>query len=290
MPRLSLLPTLFREQLVSPQFPREPEPDLVMEGDEQVQAYSEAGRIDGVMAASYLFNSARISSTIAGCKRVLDLGCGPATQLAQVAQLNPDTSFVGVDLSKEMLLSAQTHIEDHNLANVELIEGDITSLPQIEDQSFDAVICTMALHHLPTHEHLDSCFAEVSRILRLDGAIYLVDFSRMKSLKSVLFFSYMNRKHDPHLFSLDYERSLRAAFHRDDFSRFASKRLPDNVTHYSTFGIPILQLLKSPDRNLPPETQKSLAEMRQNLIPKYRRELDDQRFFFWLSGLRNDPF
>ena len=103
MPRLSLVPTLFRELIVDPQFPREPEPDLVMEDDDQVQAYSDAGRIDGLMSASYLFNSARISATIAGCKRVLDLGCGPATQLAQVAQLNPDISFVGVDLSKEML-------------------------------------------------------------------------------------------------------------------------------------------------------------------------------------------
>ncbi|RLA40407.1 MAG: class I SAM-dependent methyltransferase, partial [Gammaproteobacteria bacterium] len=196
MPRLSILPTLIREQLVSPQFPREPEPDLVMEGDEQVRAYSEAGRIDGVMSASYLFNSARISSTIAGCKRVLDLGCGPATQLAQVAQLNSDIFFVGVDLSKELLLSAQAHIAAQSLTNVELMEGDITSLRQIKDQSFDAVISTMALHHLPTHGHLDSCFAEVSRTLQPDGALYLIDFSRLKSLKSILFFAYMNRKHD----------------------------------------------------------------------------------------------
>jgi len=290
MPRISLVPTLLRELLIQPQFPREPEPDLVMDDDEQVQAYSAAGRVDGVMSASYLFNSARISSTIAGSKRVLDLGCGPATQLAQVARLNPDVSFVGVDLSKEMLVSAQAHVTALGLGNVAFMEGDITSLPQIEDGSFDSVICTMALHHLPTIDHLDSCFAEIRRILRPDGATYLVDFSRMKSLKSVLFFAYMNRKHDPHLFSLDYERSLRAAFHCDDFRAVASKRLPGYVQHYTTFGIPIIQLLKSPDRELSADAKLTLKQMRQNLIPKYRRELDDQRFFFWLSGLRNDPF
>ncbi len=261
-----------------------------MEGDEQVEAYARAGRVDGIMAASYLFNTARISTVIAGCKSVLDLGCGPATQLAQVAQVNPDTSFVGVDLSCEMLNSAKNHICSLNLSNIELMEGDITSLSQIEDHSFDAVISTMALHHLPTHEHLANCFGEVNRIVRPGGAIYLIDFSRLKSLKSVLFFAYLNRKHDPHLFSLDYERSLRAAFHRDDFISLGSKHLPTNVQHYATFGIPILQLFKSEDRQLSPEVQASLVALRRKLIPKYRRELDDQRFFFWLSGLRNDPF
>lgn len=261
-----------------------------MESDEQVQAYAAAGRIDGVMSASYLFNSARISATISGCKRVLDLGCGPATQLAQVARLNPETAFVGVDLSREMLASAQAHITAQGLNNVTLVEGDITSLPQIADQSFDAVTCTMALHHLPTIEDLGRCFSEISRILVPDGAIYLVDFSRMKSLKSVLFFAYMNRHSDPHLFSLDYERSLRAAFHRNDFITLAEKCLPAYVQHYATFGIPVLQLLKSPDRPLSPHIRNSLQTLRRNLAPKYRRELDDQRFFFWMAGLRNDPF
>ena len=86
----ALIPVFLRELLVERSLPREPEPDLVMDDPDQVAAYAQAGRIDGVMAASYLFHSARISQTISGAKTVLDLGCGPATQLAQIAQLNPD--------------------------------------------------------------------------------------------------------------------------------------------------------------------------------------------------------
>src|SRR5688572_15936430 len=99
MNKFALFPVLVRERLSSRTLPREPEPDLVMDDPDQVAAYDKAGSIDGLMASSYLFHSARISQVIHGCKEVIDLGCGPAIQLCQIAELNPEISFHGVDLS-----------------------------------------------------------------------------------------------------------------------------------------------------------------------------------------------
>jgi len=290
MPRLSMIPTLFRETLCQDEFPREPEPTLVMDDQDQVNAYAEAGRIDGVMSAAYLFHSARISAVIAGKKKIIDLGCGPATQLAQIAQLNPESSFIGIDLSAEMLSDAKKHISELNVNNVEFMTGNITTLNGIDNNSIDAVISTMALHHLPSKEELQACFKEIKRVLKPDGAIYITDFGRLKSLKSVLFFAYLNKKFQPHSFSLDYERSLRAAFLRSDFANLASAELPINMEVVSTFGIPILVMIKTPDTPLSTETISTLKNMRKMLPLKYRRELDDIRLLFWLSGLRNDPF
>lgn len=290
MPRLTLLPTLLRESLGPRQFPREPEPDLVMDDPEQVAAYARAGRIDGVMSAAYLFHSARISAVIADARQVIDFGCGPATQLAQVAALNPAVSFIGVDLSREMLANARRHCRELDLTNVEFVQGDITALGQFDDHSADAIISTMALHHLPNHALLEACFGEIGRLLRPGGALYLADFGRLKSLKSVLFFAYLNRKHQPHLFSRDYERSLRAAFLVEDFRELAGRHLPAEVACFTTFGIPILVLLKTPDRGLSEPLRAQLRQMRRQLPPRYRRELDDIRLFFRLSGLKQDPF
>lgn len=290
MPRLSLIPTFFREVFGKRLLPREPEPDLVMDDAAQVAAYSEAGRIDGVMAAAYLFHSARISQVIQGSQKVVDLGCGPATQLAQIAELNPHISFLGIDLSSTMLESAQSHVRHLGLQNVELAQGDITRLANIADHSADAVISTMALHHFPTHEHLRACFKEITRILRPGGALYLVDFGRLKSLKSVIFFSYMNATHQPHLFSLDYERSLRAAFLFEEFQALARECLPPHAVVYSTFQMPFLVLIKSADKALPDSLRRQLKEMRQKLPARYRHDLDDLRFFFRLGGLKGDPF
>jgi ubiquinone/menaquinone biosynthesis C-methylase UbiE len=285
-----MMPTLLRESMLTHPRPREPEPDLVMDGDEQVAAFAEAGRIDGVMSASYLFNSARISQAIQGCARVLDLGCGPATQLGQVALLNPQIAFTGVDLSPGMLDSARAHTQALGLANTSFIEADITRLERFPDQSYDGVISTLALHHLPTLDHLQRCFMHVRRLLKPGGALYLVDLGRLKSLKSILYFAYMNETHQPHLFSLDYERSLRAAFLRTDFETLAKSCLPPEVVVHSTFQIPVLHIVKTPDRPLPADLRSTLGAMRRALPRRYRADLDDIRLFMKLGGLRNDPF
>ena len=290
MPNPALIPTFLRELLGQRTFPREPEPSLVMDDPEQVAAYAEAGRIDGVMAAAYLFHSARITQVIQGCRTVVDLGCGPATQLGQIARLNPAIDFLGVDLSADMLQDARAHIRDLGLDNVRFMEGNVTSLGSIPSHSADAVISTMALHHLPRLDDLRDCFREIRRIMSEGACCYLTDFTRLKSLKSVLFFAYMNRKYQPHLFSLDYERSLRAAFELEEFRCLAAEELPEHVSVVSTFKVPFLTVIKSADHALPDDLRTSLREMRRELKPRYRRDLDDLRIFFRLGGLRNDPF
>jgi arsenite methyltransferase len=289
MPRLGLFPVLLHEALGARTLPREPEPDLVMSGPEQVAAFAEAGRIDGVMSASYLFNSARISQVIQGCRSVLDLGCGPATQLAQIAELNPLVQFTGVDLSAEMLANAERYVRERGLGNVTFVHRDITDLASIPDRSVDGVISTLALHHLPTGDDLQKCFAEIARVLAPGGAVYLVDLGRLKSLKSAIFFAYVNARHQPHIFSLDYERSLRAAFLREDFEVAASRFVPQ-ARVYTPRGIPVLIIVKTPDRPLRPDVRDRLRAMRSALPSRYRRDLDDMRLFLRLGGLRDDPF
>ena len=80
------------------------------------------------MAAAYLFHSARITQLIQGSKFVVDLACGPATQLAQVAALNPTTEFLGVDLSPAMLASAQAHVAALGLPNVHFQQAGINRI------------------------------------------------------------------------------------------------------------------------------------------------------------------
>ncbi len=291
MPRLSMLPTLFRESMVARNLPREIEPDLIMDNGDQVEAYAYAGRIDGVMSAAYLFHTARITQLIQGSKFIVDLGCGPATQLAQIADLNPETEFLGIDLSETMLANAEKHVAKLGLNNVRFLQGDLTNLSQIHNASVDAVISTMALHHLPTLELLEQSFREIKRIIKPSGLVYLVDFGRLKSLKSVMFFAYLNREHQPHIFSLDYERSLRAAFLPEDFIKLTQDILGAEYQVFTTFGIPILTLIKSKrEQPIPSFIREHLQKMRKALPPKYRSELDDIRMLFWLGGLRDDPF
>ena len=290
MNRLALLPVLLRDRFGARTLPREPEPDLVMDDPQQVAAYDEAGSIDGLMASAYLFHSARITQVIEGCNEVVDLGCGPAIQLAQIAQLNPGTRFHGIDLSPTMLEKARANVERLGLSNVRFTRGDVTDLSLLADRSVDGVISTMALHHLPTLDHLRACFREIHRVLRERGALYLVDFGRLKQLKTVIFFAYQNAGRQPHLFTLDYERSLRAAFEVDDFRAAAAAELPGRAEVVSTFMVPMLTVVKTADRPLPDPLRQRLRAARGALPKRYRSDLDDMRLFFRLGGLANDPF
>lgn len=290
MPRFPLIPILLREGVGPRTLVRAPEPALVMDDPEQVAAYVAAGRVDGVMAAAYLFHTARISQVIQGCRRVVDLGCGPATQLAQVAECNPHITFVGVDLSVEMLAQAEAHVSRLGLDNVQFRQGDITRLEDLADGSADGVISTMALHHLPGLDQLRDCFRQIARILIPEGALYLADFGRLKSLKSVQYFANMNAAHQPHLFTLDYENSMRAAFLAEEFQSLAREILPSSIKFYQTFIIPMLVIIKSGDRPLPLMLRDKFRMMRAALSPAYRRDLDEIRLFLRLGGLGNDPF
>ena len=261
-----------------------------MDDPEQVRAYADAGRADGLMAAAYLFHTARISQVIQGCREVVDLGCGPATQLCQVAALNPAIRFTGVDLSPSMLASARAHVAEYKLDNVALAEGDITRLDAFPSASVDGVVSTLAPPPSSVLRRTSKpAFDEIARILRPGGAIYLADFGRLKSLKSVLFFAYMNAKHQPHVFSLDYERSLRAAFLADEL-RAAAAQCCRNAFASTARSSRRSSSSPRPVRPLPSALKSRFAAMRKRLARRYRTDLDELRQFFRLGGMPGDAF
>ena len=292
MPSLAMISAFVVELASKRTLPREPEPDLVMDGADQVAAYAIAGRHPSGMSAVGIFHAARASSVLRGCKKVIDLGCGPATQLARIAELNPDIQFTGIDLSERMLDEARSYVKGSGLSNVDLVQDDITQLSVVADHSTDAVISTVALHHLRSDDDLRKCFGQIKRILNPGGALYLADLTRPKSVISAGLFAYTDRGHQPHLFLLDYERSLRAAFSLDEFKTLALDELATrfNIDIRSTFLVPLFALVKTADHGVTPEQRKRLREMRSELPGRYRRDLDDLRRFFRLGGLKNDPF
>lgn len=263
---------------------------MVMDEEEQVAAYASSGRSDGIMAAAKLFHSARVCSVIAPCRRILDLGCGPATQLVQIAQLNPEKSFVGVELSPRMLLSAQEYVAATGVANIELRQGDITTLDGFADGSFDAVISTMTLHHLPTVDYLRQCARQIKRVLRPGGAIYLADFGRLKSPASVHFFSHLHEHTLPRAVVTDYVHSMNAAFSIEEYRQVFEHELGLGLEIVSTFGARFMLILKTADAPIPAALRRRFADLRADLAPEFAQELDNLRLFFRLGGLGSDPF
>jgi SAM-dependent methyltransferase len=199
-----------REQL------RVPEPVLAMDDPAQVEAFWACGKADGVLAPMYLFHAVQSLGVIRAGDRVLDLACGPANQLAQIARLHPDARFVGVDIAPAMLARAQQNLQQQGLRHVSLAQADIADLRGFADASFDAVTCTLSLHHLP----------EVRRVLKPDGGVYLADFGRLKRAASQRYFAHDRASEQTPLFTEDYLHSLRAAFSLRELGAAAAQLQP----------------------------------------------------------------
>ena len=98
-----------------------------------------ASRYDSVLYPSYTHpqthpNRLAVIGTLAGLKpasplrcRVLELGCGDASNLVPMAWTLPESEFVGLDLAARPIASGQETIAALGLRNIRLVEGDLAA-------------------------------------------------------------------------------------------------------------------------------------------------------------------
>ncbi len=98
-------------------------------------------------------------------RRILDLGTGDGRLLALVQRDRPKTIGVGVDFSELMLTAARERFAGDQ--RITLVKHDLAE-PLPELGHFDAVVSSMAIHHL-THERKRSLCGEIFDLLEPGG-------------------------------------------------------------------------------------------------------------------------
>lgn len=102
---------------------------------------------------------------------VLDVGCSGgylARKLAAVA--GPSGHVTGVDPSQAAIVYARRRADGAMTFTV----GVAQDLP-LPDSSFDAVTCTLAMHHVPARQRT-AAFREMYRVTRPGGRLLVADF------------------------------------------------------------------------------------------------------------------
>jgi arsenite methyltransferase len=291
MPSLPVIKQFVTELISKRDALRVPEPNLVMDDPEQARAFREAGLEQGVMAPVYLFHTINVCEVIRPGDSVLDLGCGPANQLAMIARLKPQTRFIGLDLSDEMLVLAQERVASQGLTNVAFKREDITRLGSIADASVDAVFSTVVLHQLPDVEAFNAVFRQIARVLRPGGGVYLVDFGHLKTERAIDYFAHQYADRQPEIFTRDYHNSLRAAFDRADWVYAHGKYLSKAANCYSTFAMPYMVAVKSAARRTPDDGMRAqFGEMFKKMPVWHQRDFRDLETLFRLGGLKLPGF
>jgi len=107
---------------------------------------------------------------------VLDVGCGTGSlALAAKRRVGAAGTVVGVDASPEMIALAQRKAARAD-SEVTFRNGVAERLP-FPDGTFDVVLATLMLHHLPAPLRRE-CAREAVRVLKPGGRVLAVDFSR----------------------------------------------------------------------------------------------------------------
>lgn len=102
---------------------------------------------------------------------VLDAGCGNGRLLALLAEKRVD--YTGLDLSEELIAIAKREHPESTF-----VVGNILELP-FEQESFDAIFCIAALHHLPTEKLRIQAIQQFYKVLRPNGRLILLNWNLM---------------------------------------------------------------------------------------------------------------
>jgi ubiquinone/menaquinone biosynthesis C-methylase UbiE len=116
---------------------------------------------------------------------VLDVGCGTGTlAIAARRRVGSAGKVNGIDPSPEMIARARKKTLK---ARVEVVfETAVAESLPFPQATFDAVLSTAMLHHLPDQEARRQCIHEIRRVLRPGGRLLAVDFGGLADEKRSL--------------------------------------------------------------------------------------------------------
>lgn len=100
---------------------------------------------------------------------ILDVACGPGIVSAALAPHAQEV--VAFDLTPEMLAQARQRCASAGIDNVSFREGSASDLP-FADNSFDAVVTRLSIHHFQAPERP---MAEMARVLKPGGTLVVAD-------------------------------------------------------------------------------------------------------------------
>jgi ubiquinone/menaquinone biosynthesis C-methylase UbiE len=111
-------------------------------------------------------------------EQVLDVGCGTGTLAIELqSRVGRAGRIVGVDPGTQQISRARSKAARHHLS-IDFQIGVIEQLP-FPDQTFDVVLSTLMMHHLPTSLKRQG-LAEIARVLKPEGRLVIADFKRKK--------------------------------------------------------------------------------------------------------------
>lgn len=127
-----------------------------------------------------------------GDERVLDVGCGRGLLLTGAAKRLTTGRAIGLDLWRKQdqtgndPAATMANARAEGIAGrVELCDGDARQLP-FDDQTFDVIVSSMALHNIAGTAGRAAAISEIVRVLKPGGRVAILDFRNTEQYAAAL--------------------------------------------------------------------------------------------------------
>ena len=81
-------------------------------------------------------------------KNIIDLGTADGEMIFELSKSFPKTKFTGIEYNRELVQIAN----ETKMRNVNIIEGDVNEISQLDNQKYDVVIATAIIEHVDNPE------------------------------------------------------------------------------------------------------------------------------------------
>ena len=127
-----------------------------------------------------------------GDEQVLDLGCGHGLLLVGAARRLTTGTAIGIDVWRSYDQAENTpevtreNARIEGVANrIEVLSGGFRELP-FDDQRFDVVVSSLAIHNVRDRTERATAIREVARVLRPGGRVAIMDIKHTRQYRRAL--------------------------------------------------------------------------------------------------------
>jgi S-adenosylmethionine-diacylgycerolhomoserine-N-methlytransferase len=118
---------------------------------------------------------------------VLEIGCGTAWNLTQIARFYPEAKLFGIDISRHMLATAAASLQRKGFSHrIMLGHGDATGFDPVSvfgPPRYDRVVLSYALSMIPSWE---KALMHAVGLIAAGGSLHIVDFGQCERLPGFL--------------------------------------------------------------------------------------------------------
>jgi len=136
-------------------------------------------RAHGFSSASFLDSDEIIRElNLKGNEVFMDAGCGDRHNTIKILEdYHHKGTVYAVDVYDASIEDMETYKQENNIENLINIQADITqNIPSVDDESVDVILMVNVFHGFKASRRLDEAVDELSRIIKKDGKIAIMDY------------------------------------------------------------------------------------------------------------------